>query len=162
MTHFKPQLPIEKMYFLVYAIVGFIIPLFVTIISYTCINDYVRKASQLIRRNDTRVHNRRSHRSTSKTIMIFLTTTAINFSPYILWLILRIIELPLNNMPCRRLKSIADAFVFMTPVTNSLIYSIYGTNFRKDVKRAKNRLYSKLKLEIIHRVYSVRDFFSGF
>ena len=62
MTVFKPQLPIEKLYFLLFAILGFVMPLLVTIMSYSGINNHVRIASRVIRQCEARVHNRRNHR----------------------------------------------------------------------------------------------------
>ena len=71
-----------------------------------------------------------------------------NFCPYICWLVIRICEVPLEELACRRLKDIAESFVYMTPVTNSVAYSLYGTNFRKDINRAKSKIFSKYLIKI--------------
>lgn len=132
-----PQYLGEKIYWSIFWLFGFLIPIVITIFCYIRIISEVRMAKERIHqlgRSNVHLHSASKNSNLVATIASSFLSTIICWVPFMSWKIIRIFEIYLPHKACYDYKGISDTFVWFSPVLNPILYSLIGKNFRRKLK----------------------------
>ncbi|CAG5079616.1 Oidioi.mRNA.OKI2018_I69.PAR.g9296.t1.cds [Oikopleura dioica] len=125
-----PKLPYQIYYYIIFAVLGFLAPLLIIVVSYILILWSIVKSQ--VRLGKLGQSNKETDTHVNLMIGSLFVTAIILIGPYIIFMFVLVASPEaLGDPTCRNFKHTAEMMVYLSPIANAIMYSFCGKKFQK-------------------------------